>query len=478
MKITVELFEAFLRCPMKCWLRDAGEPASGNAYAEWTKTQNESYRMTETERLIRSPNGEVAASPVSESLKSAKWRLATSLTVRCETNQGALEVGIHAVERDSRKGSDKAAQFIPVRFIFTNKLGRDAKLLVAFDALVLSEALGREVEIGKIIHGENRATLSLKTGTLTGEVRKRIEEITVMLSNETPPDVILNRHCPECEFRDRCWRKAIDTDDLSLLAGMSAKERQKLRSKGIFTVTQLSYTFRPRRRPKRLAGKREKYYHSLKALAIREKKIHVVGRPELNIEGTPAYLDVEGLPDSDFYYLIGLRIGNGNSAVQHSLWADSVEDEAKIWWEFLTILESIKKPVLIHYGSYERTFFKKLSERHGSPRQDSVAMRAVDSATNLLSVVFAQIYFPTYSNGLKEIAGCVGFKWPDSKQSGIQTIVSRCNWEVSCDPALKTGLTAYNTQDCEALERICSIIRASVNTARRTTAESQSILKL
>ena len=30
-------------------------------------------------------------------------------------------------------------------------------------------------------------------------------------------------------------------------AGMSAKERQKLRSKGIFTVTQLSYTFRPRR---------------------------------------------------------------------------------------------------------------------------------------------------------------------------------------------------------------------------------------
>ena len=52
---------------------------------------------------------------------------------------------------------------------------------------------------------------------------------------------------------------------------MSAKERQKLRSKGIFTVTQLSYTFRPRRRPKRLRDKREKYHHSLKALAIRRK---------------------------------------------------------------------------------------------------------------------------------------------------------------------------------------------------------------
>jgi len=92
---------------------------------------------------------------------------------------------------------------------------------------------------------------------------------------------------------------------------MSAKERQQLRSKGIFTVTQFSYTFRPRRRPKRLRDKREKYHHSLKALAIREQKIHIVGSPELKIEGTPVYLDVEGLPDRDFYYLIGLRIGCG-----------------------------------------------------------------------------------------------------------------------------------------------------------------------
>ncbi|MBI5386015.1 MAG: hypothetical protein HZA90_15170 [Verrucomicrobia bacterium] len=70
----------------------------------------------------------------------------------------------------------------------------------------------------------------------------------------------------------------------------------------------LRYTFRPRRRPKRLRDKREEYHHSLKALAIREKKIHIVGSPELKIEGTPFYLDVEGLPDRDFCFLIGHRI--------------------------------------------------------------------------------------------------------------------------------------------------------------------------
>jgi len=37
----------------------------------------------------------------------------------------------------------------------------------------------------------------------------------------------------------------------------------------------------------------------IKALAIRARKIHIVGSPELKIEGTPVYLDVEGLPDND-----------------------------------------------------------------------------------------------------------------------------------------------------------------------------------
>jgi len=45
----------------------------------------------------------------------------------------------------------------------------------------------------------------------------------------------------------------------------------------------------------------------LKALAIREKKLHIVGSPEIKIDGTPVYLDVEGLPNRGFYYLVGIR---------------------------------------------------------------------------------------------------------------------------------------------------------------------------
>ena len=56
----------------------------------------------------------------------------------------------------------------------------------------------------------------------------------------------------------------------------------------------------------RARAKREKYHYSLKALAIRAKKIHIAGRPELKVEGTPVYLDVEGLPGRDYCDLIGV----------------------------------------------------------------------------------------------------------------------------------------------------------------------------
>jgi predicted RecB family nuclease len=63
-----------------------------------------------------------------------------------------------------------------------------------------------------------------------------------------PPPVILNRHCATCDFQPECRRLAIAGDDLSLLSAMTEKERAKLNSKGILTITQLSYSYRPRRR--------------------------------------------------------------------------------------------------------------------------------------------------------------------------------------------------------------------------------------
>ncbi len=344
MNITPLIFEAFLKCPTKCWLRFASEPTAGNAYAEWVQAENESYRGAAAKRLLANlPESECAISPAAANLKTAQWRFAVDVPARSEfgssrgneaqteksgianpkseisqslfTSAATIEACLHAVERIPSAGRGQPAQFVPIRFLHRNKLTKDDKLLLAFDAFVLSEMVGRAVSLGKIIHGDDHATLKVKLGARTaeslrtggkttgllGEVRKRIADIATLLSRgnsvqgaesrsadshvresqsseETrglsgprsvpAPDLVLNRHCAECEFQARCRKLAVEKDDLSLLAGMSAKERQKLRSKGIFTVTQLSYTFRPRRRPRRQRDKREKYHHSLKSASL------------------------------------------------------------------------------------------------------------------------------------------------------------------------------------------------------------------
>src|SRR5271167_2809493 len=111
MRISSDLFNAFLKCPTKCWLRAAGEPASGNAYAEWMKSQNESYHATEIERLLsETPKGEVAISPPPENLKAAKWHLAVSLAAHARMNSCVLESEVHALERAPSEGRGRPSQ--------------------------------------------------------------------------------------------------------------------------------------------------------------------------------------------------------------------------------------------------------------------------------------------------------------------------------------------------------------------------------
>src|SRR5438552_6510551 len=119
-----------------------------------------------------------------------------------------------------------------------------------------------------------------------------------------------------------CHRLAEEADDLSLLRGMSEKEIEEQRSRGVTTVTQFSYTYRPGRRGKNKSGKARKHDHALQALAIRENKVYVLDAPTVPRGSTALYLDVEGIPDRDFYYLIGLAVVRDGACTTHSFWAE------------------------------------------------------------------------------------------------------------------------------------------------------------
>jgi hypothetical protein len=78
---------------------------------------------------------------------------------------------------------------------------------------------------------------------------------------------------------------------------------------------------------------------------------------------------------------------------------------------------------------------------------------------NVLSVVYAHAYFPCHSNGLKDVAGCLGCSRSDPQASGLQSVVWRKRWEATHADEWRDRLVPYNREDCAALRRVTEFLR-------------------
>src|SRR5208283_4902105 len=141
-----------------------------------------------------------------------------------------------------------------------------------------------------------------------------------------PPACVMGKQCQTCEFREHCHAEAEKTDSLYLLDKMTPKVAAKYQKKGILTLTQLSYVYRPRRRRKGVGKAPTPFNVELQTLAIREKKIYLHERPTLAQQAVELFLDIEGVPDQDFNYLVGVIVKKGEKTTMHSFWADGTDD--------------------------------------------------------------------------------------------------------------------------------------------------------
>jgi hypothetical protein len=110
------------------------------------------------------------------------------------------------------------------------------------------------------------------------------------------------------------------------------------------------------------------------------------------------------------------------------------------------------------HGSYESAFLRRM--RKYSERK-KVIDKVISRSFNVLSVIHSNIYFPTYSKGLKDIGPYLGCAWTEETASGIQNVVRRKSWEKTGDKGLKCKLAIDNYEDCAALKRIIKCIYAT-----------------
>jgi len=321
------------------------------------------------------------------------------------------------------------------------------KFRLGFVSSVLATRQGFTPQMGSIFTPDGRFHRT-KLDSIYPSVRKAIRVLRNWQDEgaAAEPPVNLNRHCPECPFQARCRETAIREDSLTLLSGLTPKKVEQLRKKGVFTVTQLSYQFRPRK-TRSLGRKQPLYRPELQALAIRTGKTFVVEMPNFDRAPVEIFLDIEGIPDRKFHYLAGLLVASENGSTPYSFWADTPDEEAKVWEGILEIVRRFPDAPVFHYGQYEARACKILAERHGG---GDLAGRLV----NVLSTIYGKVYFPAYGNGLKELGACLGIEWSSTLESGLMTLVWRQRWEWTRDDELRRELRRYNARDCEALQII------------------------
>jgi len=159
-------------------------------------------------------------------------------------------------------------------------------------------------------------------------------------------------------------------------------------------------------------------------LAIRTDRIYIQELPTLTRQAVELFLDIESVPDQDFYYLIGLTITRqGETITYHPFWANTIDDEEKTWQAFLSIVNQYPEAPIYHYGSYETRSIAKLAKRYETD-VEVLNKRLV----NIHKQIYGRVYFPLYSNRLKEIGNFIGATWTHPDASGLQSIVWRYKW--------------------------------------------------
>lgn len=448
--VTDDLVEACLHCPRKAYLRLTDAVGRPSEYVSLQRTLDEEHRAAARAAwLRRRPLATVAADPPSIAAAGGS-QIITGLAL---SDAGEI-CRFDALERiDGMPG--KVPRYSPVAFVRPDRVTATDRLRLAFGAGILARVQGTRPPTGRIVHGPKFIPLKIDLGPLTRRARTAAAAVKALADH--PPPVVLNRHCPACEYRDLCRSDAVARDDLSLLQGLRPLDIEHQNKKGIFTVAQLSHTFRPGRFRMLTRKGSRRHDPALQALAVREDTVYVARPPEVPAAAAEVYLDVEGLSDPDRYYLIGALVVHGEVRRHYSYWADGPADESTAWHSFLQLVEGLGDDVaFFHYGSYETQFIKRMTDRHGG--DPAVVGRLKDRAVNVLGAIRCRVFFPTHGNGLKEVAGRLGFRWATGS-SGQQAVVWRHRWEVTRDAATKQTLLDYNRDDCAALRRVVEFLR-------------------
>jgi predicted RecB family nuclease len=269
-KIIRDVLEGYLHCKYKGYLKLNGQQGTKCDYETMLAEMRAEVRLAAIDKILaRHPGEEI---PRNGPLTTSALQQGASFILDATLDDDLVSLefdGLKKVDGPSKLGD---FHYIPMLFHEGEKVRKEEKLLLGIYGLLLSRLQGQMPAHGIIWHGKESKATRVRLNADLRKTERLLRDLKEMCSAESPPKFILNDHCGVCEFRQRCHEKALQEDHISLLRGISEKEIRSHEKRGIFTVTQLAYTFRPRRKHKNKHIRSSRRFHALQALAIRDKK--------------------------------------------------------------------------------------------------------------------------------------------------------------------------------------------------------------
>lgn len=367
--------------------------------------------------------------------------------------QGTLTFGDWTGRPDLLERHDGESRFgpwhyVPVDVKSTHHLEKYQKLQLVFYATVLEKLQDRFPAEPAIINRDG-IRMPFRADEFVSEFETFVVELERIRAGEKP-DPVLRKSCFDTgTWGALCQRTAEATNDIALLYNVDVRKLRTLRDMGIRTIDDAAEMD-----PQTLDGTAKGLrLHGLEVMkrqaqALKTKSVIIREPVAFPADGLEIHFDIESDPPNDTDYLYGFLLRHPTGDEYKPFVARRLEDEEKMWREFLAWLETLPSEYHVyHFAAYELTRLSVLEKRHGgSPRLDLFRSRMID----LKEYATHCVTFPLYFYGLKYVAPFLGFSWRSDVKGGGQSVDVFEKYLDTKDEALLDSIILYNEDDVRA----------------------------
>jgi predicted RecB family nuclease len=352
------------------------------------------------------------------------------------------------LEKRDGESAFGAWHYVPIDVKSTHAVEKYQKLQLTFYATLL-EKTQRRFPAEALIVNRDGERLSFAPGEYVRDFEEYVVELERIRAGERPEPVLRKSCFDTGPWGQACKLLAEAEHDIALLYNVDVRKLRALRGLGIRTINDAA-AMDPMSLDGTAPGLRFHGLDVIKRQAQSLKDRLVIVREPVTLPNPPLeiHFDIESDPPNDVDYLYGFLIRDGGEDLYRSFVAERLEDEGRMWKEFLAWIETLPDDfVVYHYSSNEVARLAILERRYGGGAWlDRFRERMVD----LKEITSSSIIFPLYFYGLKYIAPFLGFRWTGTVTGGGQSVDEFEKYLENGDRSVLDAIILYNEGDVRA----------------------------